>query len=292
MRRRVILGIVIFAAAAIGYASLIFIMFDVVPDEISIKVSWTAGDALLCGMTVMSACAAIWGIYLTLQNSQYQFSETYRLSVVPCVTMTQLVQKNRRSFFNERMKRDLVGDEASSYDDTNALDNSYCVAEERDEYAILGEEIIYRRSLTETQRDLVEHRDLERQDAAGGHYYTVNPVSYLPLLFKSVGSGPAVNVRRGIQRLPLEGEKKYTEPRTLLVGEESFLGVYIDTSDEAAFGEYEITLSFYDIVGNHYEQKFGLEVGRDDEAEGGRTYVAHTYVVERELVAREAEGTI
>lgn len=287
-----ITSIIAFITAAIFYAFAVFVMFDVVPDEASITVSWTAGDALVCGITAMSACAAIWGIYLTVQNSQHQFTEAYRLNVVPCITMTQLVQKNRRSYFNERMMRGLVDDEAPSRDDASASDNGYYVAEERDEYAILGEEIAFCRSLTEEQRSLVEHRDLERRDAVGGHYYTVNPVFYLPLLFKSVGSGPAVNIRRGIQRLPLEGEKKYTEPRTLLVGEESFLGVYIDTSNEAVFGEYEIMLSFYDIIGNRYEQRFGLEIGRDGEVGDGRAYVAHTFVVERELAARVTDGAI
>lgn len=292
MKSKVTLGIVIFAAIAVIYALLIFIMFDVVPNEASIKVSWTAGDALLCGMTVMSACAAIWGIHLTLQNSQYQFAETYRLNVVPCITMTRLVQKNQRSFFNERMLYDLATCVVSENGDEDAVDSAYYVAEARDEYAILGEEIAFRRSLTEEQQSLVEHHDFEYRSGEGGHYYTVNPVRYLPLLFKSVGSGPAVNVRRGVQRLPLDGEKKYTEPRTLLVGEESFLGVYIDTSDEAVFGEYEITLSFYDIVGNQYEQKFGLSVGKDDKTDGGSAYVSHTFVVERELVGRGVKGRI
>lgn len=286
LRDRVIKGIVLAGVSASLYAIVVNFAYVVVPREYCMSVGWSAGDALLCGISVIAAASAIWGIYLTIENAQEEFASASRLNVAPCISMIELTVKNRKFYFNEIKNRMLTEESNESEDSRSTNDNPLEISELLSEYAIFGKTIEYKTALTGEQQEKVTHAD--SMEARGGCYsFCPNPVAYMPLMFKNVGLGAAVNMRRGVQRVPVVDKSLYTHPRTLAVGESCFLGCYVDTSNPDVYGEYIIELSYFDVLGNEYRQCFDFAVGMEERDDGKQVpVISHSYIVESELIRK------
>lgn len=289
LRRRVVRSVGLSIAASALYALLVHFVFEVIPDDKSVVVGWSAGDALMCGVAMISACLAIWGVYLTLDNNRVQFVENSRLGVIPCISIVELVEKNKKSYFNEhRGTKTIHEGDGESMLRSSSEDASYCIVEPGQEFAILGETITYKRDLTQRQWDLAGHRD-SISLVKNGFSFGPSLVKLVPIQFINIGLGAAVNFRRGIERRHNQEERRYTQPRTLKPGDACMLGIYVDMSDESVFGEYEICLSYYDVLGNEYTQTFNFSVTMEGEESPGGSMnpsISYEYLINRLLVDR------
>ncbi len=125
---------------------------------------------------------------------------------------------------------------------------------------LLDEEIAYKMGLTEDQIEHVRSYDIKEATAPGSFGFVANPVIYIPIYLKNVGKGPAVAVRVGVN--PKDSDWSGVKYWTLMPGEYFYVGIYIDTEKEVVFGEYELSIVYFDCLGCQYIQRFALNVAR------------------------------
>ena len=86
----------------------------------------------------------------------------------------------------------------------------------------------------------------------------------MPLEVENVGNGAATVFSIGLNSLKIAPEKwKFSLARNLKVGEKYQIGIFCDDCDEKSCGEYRLCVSYYDILGNGYEQNFKFSVSEN-----------------------------
>lgn len=100
-------------------------------------------------------------------------------------------------------------------------------------------------------RDTVDHKYV----LDSGHYI------YLPLKIENVGSGTATNMFIGFyqENTKHRGVNLYT----FKVGQVAYCAIFSNDSEETLFGKYVLNLTYGDILGNHYSQKYPIVIGKE-----------------------------
>lgn len=234
---------------------------------------WSAGDMLsYCG-TLVAAVVAILGVYWSLRSSRREQERQIRDEVAPFFSAVFLTQKNKRDPFIEMFlgrsgqRADVDGDDKTESDQgVNCGDEGYREVDSREIYVILDGDISYKAKLDEEQAKRTQSKNLKVEMAMGVVAITPNPVIFNPIYLKNVGKGAAVSVRVGVN--PKESDWAGVQYWTLMPGDYFYLGLYVDTSKQAVFGEYELRVVYFDCLGCQYIQRFELNVvpGDDEDA--------------------------
>ena len=80
---------------------------------------------------------------------------------------------------------------------------------------------------------------------------------YLPLKVENVGNSAAVTCTIGLNPKGRDKDKHlYSPARSLSKGNSFRFAIYSENLENDNYGEYTLCLSYYDILGNAYEQNF------------------------------------
>ena len=251
---------------------------------------WTAGEFLsYCG-AFAAAAIAIFGVYLSLDANRRDLERQTRDEAAPFFSIVFLEQVNKRDCFREmftaaiehtKAEEDEI--ETCTDDGSKACEKEYMEIERRGVYAIMGDDVSYQSSLSEEQTERVKSRSLKQTFAKGSAAIVVNPVIYIPICLMNAGKGTAVSARIGIN--PVGSDWAGVNYWTVEPSDFVYVGIYVDTEKEGAYGKYELRVVYYDALGCQYIQKFELNVLRECEDE--RPAVQMGYYGQRTLLSDE-----
>lgn len=219
------------------------------------KAEWTAGEALGLFAAISAALIAIYGISLTMRQSDHVFNEEVRNSMLPFLNIDFLRRKNSSAW--NYLLDDNKGE--SNIDKTYREEKLDCM------YFILDEKgIDTKGSLNKHQQEIIENGGSYAAPLEGGgrgiiHAYSV----YIPLSVENVGKGAAINVRVGFNKSNTpDDQKRYITPVSLRIGDHIKVGIFGEGIKEESklFGKYSLEFIYYDIYGNQYEQCYDVDL--------------------------------
>lgn len=191
--------------------------------------SWTAGEFLAYIGSLLGAAATIAAVILTIEKSDEDSREQYRLSALPCVAMQDLHRINRKSLFDF-----VTGEDAAVSEKDAAKKGPYDEVKIDKEYAIYSADgFSYRCELADEQHKKIEWGLLPVEDSNGVIFGVANTSAYVPLVFSSIGNGPAVNCcisvvkADTIENVEFRGLTSCSN-KQMAVGTERYLGIYFD----------------------------------------------------------------
>lgn len=227
--------------------------------------TWSSGELLGFIGSVFGAIATILAVTATIDYTEKSRQKDLVAQVLPCIVM------EAPGLRNTGLADTLVGSNESQSPETYEE-----TLNERDFAIIAGANVKYASRLDEQQRKNVVSPVLERELCQGVCGLVANTTLYIPLVFKSVGIGPAVNVSLALIRAPsIDGVPKAGFPtasvRQMPVGSQRYLGLYFENRDDPdIIATYQVFVRYYDILGNEYRQGFGLSITDDVCAGSGR----------------------
>ncbi len=251
-------GLVI--VAIVSGTFIINVLFKIKAPFELLKAEWTAGDALGLFAAISAALIAIYGISLTIKQSDHVFKEEVRNSALPFLNVDFLQSKNS-SAWNLVIAED---EGESSVDKTYREEKIDCI------YFIIDEKgIDTKGSLNKHQQEVIENGGSYVTPLAGGgraitHAYSV----YIPLSVENVGKGVAINVRVGLNKSSTSAShRRYIVPVSLKVGDYIKVGIFGEGIKEESelFDKYCLEFIYYDIFGNHYEQSYDVDLYYNNE---------------------------
>ena len=249
---------------------LIHVVYSCINDQSWLLPKWTAGDVLAYTGAFVASAVAIAGIHATISDSHKEQERLLREEVAPQLSVIWLK--------NGTLAECDTGD--SPLDFNRSL-GYYDEQAENDEYIIVGKRCSYQRSL----------REPERTKATTGHQTVPVPngiavqdskVLLAPLYIKNVGRGCAVNLHSGLN--PVCEEFRHTGFKTIEPGNGFYIGLYVDFNKDDVFGNYELKVRYYDVLGYEYVEVFPLAVLRGDEAPNDKPYIEMKCVTCAQLV--------
>lgn len=218
------------------------------------KVSWEIGDALSYYGVLVAAVATIVGVYVSIGAAQRSYHEDEINRVKPYIALTGYRTACKVQLFSNNP--DIAAsnaDNQSSYEEY-ILDKVHVVIE--------NQQILFKRELSDEQKKIVETYGLYLRDT-GDHKYVLDSghYIYLPLKIENVGSGTATNMFIGFyqENTKHRGVNLYT----FKVGQVAYCAIFSNDSEETLFGKYVLNLTYGDIWGNHYSQKYPIVIGKE-----------------------------
>lgn len=218
------------------------------------KVSWEIGDALSHYGVLVAAVATIVGVYVSIGAAQRSYHEDEINRVKPYIALTGYCTACKVQLFSNNP--DIAAsnaDNQSSYEEY-ILDKVHVVIE--------NQQILFKRELSDEQKKIVETYGLYLRDT-GDHKYVLDSghYIYLPLKIENVGSGTATNMFIGFyqENTKHRGVNLYT----FKVGQVAYCAIFSNDSEETLFGKYVLNLTYGDILGNHYSQKYPIVIGKE-----------------------------
>lgn len=265
---------------------VIMILYSVDRNKPFLVTPWSAGEMLsYCGV-FGAAVIAIFGVYWSLRTDRQAQERLIREESAPFFAAIFLEQKNKRSSFGEELRnanRAQNTQEGEHGDAATPCRKEYDEVDARELYVLLDEEVSYKTKLNREQLEHIQSFDLKESIAPGIHTFVSNPIIYIPLYLKNVGKGPAVAVRVGVN--PKGSDWSGVKYWTLMPSDYFYLGIYADTAKDAALGEYELRLVYFDQLDYQYIQRFELNVARQIEKQGPSIQMA--FYGQRELLSDE-----
>lgn len=251
--------IIYFVFGVIIIPLFIHILFKIDAPLPFLVAEWEAGDVLAFYGVLIGALATIAGVYLSNVAAQ----ENYRKDVVnrslPFMTVTA------------RKVKTVDLDNDGDAPDVNLKNNdTYAAFEEYDVerlYFVIEKGVVrICEFLTDEQMQFVQTGGHGRDELfPGGYsYYSVRSI-YTPLEIENVGNGAATVFSVGINNTKLSKiERIFSIARTLKVGQKFYIAIYSENIDKSNCGEYDMCISYYDILGNGYEQNYTLKIWEDE----------------------------
>lgn len=227
--------------------------------------TWSSGELLGFIGSVLGAIATILAVTKTIGYTEKSRQEDLVAQVLPCIVMETLEHRNTG------LADVLVGS------NENQSPESYEEGFNERDYAIIaGTNIKYASGLDEQQQKNIAPPVLEQELCQGVCSIVANTTLYIPLVFKSVGIGPAVNVSlalihaSSIDDVPKDGFRT-TSIKQMPIGSHRYFGLYFENRDDPdIIADYQVFVRYYDILGNEYRQGFGLSITNDVCADSGR----------------------
>ncbi len=221
-----------------------------------LRAEWEAGDALNYYGVLLAAIIAIWGVYLTIQDSRKNVSEQTRFNELPHLTMDILHQEIRSDVFPiHELPAPSTQNEKEYYKEYR-LREIYFIVEEG--------KINIKTGLTEEQQELVKHRGRRWISNFPNRFsYKDRKLISTAMEIENVGPGAAVNLRIGLNHKG--NEAKFIPPRSLNSKKTLYLFIYAENPNNLNVGEYELAFYYNDILGNSYKQIFRIDIIEENE---------------------------
>ena len=198
-------------------------------------------------------------------NPRLSEERQLRESVAPCIALTLLK--------NGTLAEDGQDDEESAFSKISLNQEPYYKAcRHLDEFVFAGKPCSYKRRLRDGERRAAK-TGMKHVRAADGVVLTTASVIFQPMYLQNVGRGAAVNLCSGVNEP--DTDYRHTSFKMLAPGEGFYIGLYVDTDSDEAFGEYELRLTFYDSLGYRYEELFPVKQF-DPQADGKACVATHT----------------
>ena len=241
--------VILFIALVICVPFFINVFFKIRdPFEIFVA-EWSPGDALSFYAAITSAILAIFGISLTIQSSRKELQENIRNSMLPFIIIDFLETKTKqRDLFSNEVTEELSDPETANYIESPLKEIVFVIAQEK---------VIPNHYLSGHQRTIIENGGKRNVQIGKGLTITVHDMYvYVPLILENVGSGAAVSMRIGLNRVDSDSVRKYVKPIPLKVGDAIRVAIYSEDlkDDSTELGNYELEIFYYDIYGNRYRQ--------------------------------------
>ena len=271
----VCVGLVVAAALSLVVVHFIFCVDCPIPLLVA---KWSAGELIGFIGSVLGAIATIIAVTMTVDHAEKSQNKEYELQVLPCVAVEILERRNMGSALDDYGTSNYPVTERRPYEEVP----------HGKEYAVLsGDKASYSNQLSSSQQTNIETFDSAQDFGSGVTASVVNPVQYIPLVFKSIGNGPALDVSLALVRATSLEEVPnggfVTVPVTQMpVGSQRYLGVYVENRfDPLLAGDYHVVVDYFDILGNGYRQGFSLRLINDDTAKSGYEF---SYAVKRQIL--------
>lgn len=216
------------------------------------NVGWEIEDALSYYGAMVAAVATVVGVYVSIGAAQKNYHEDEINKVKPYLALTIYRLAYKVQLFGN--EQDAVSshkkDNPPSYEEY-ILDKVCIVIE--------NQQILFKRHLSDEQRKVVETGGLYLRDVGeykyvldSGHYI------YLPLMVENIGNGAATNMYIGFYRK--DGKPRRVNLYTFKVGQAAHCDIFSNAPEEELFGEYILNITYGDILGHHYSQKYPMTI--------------------------------
>lgn len=232
---------------------LIHIVFKIPAICDFFSAEWGAGDVLAFYGVLLGALATVGGVFLSIQYAQSNYNQDLINRSLPFITITKMQ-------YNPVAQFESTQTPASSLGYEYPIDMYYYIISNK-EAEVMGQ-------LTDRQKQIVLGGGLYNREIAEGVMATQSvKLLYLPLEVDNIGNGAATTFSIGLYIPPYSPEKHprcFSLARSLRAGEKIRIAIYSENILQDNTGEYELCVSYYDIFGNKYEQKFAYKIFQDD----------------------------
>lgn len=206
---------------------------------------WTAGDFLSYYGVFIGSVVTIYGIYITIQYSEFNYREDVHNRVLPYIALTTLKRKARYSIFtNEDTESDNVnGDFYEEY----RLHEMY--------FVICNGNIEIKSELSKEQKSvLIKGGNRWVKVAEGGYAFQNTSLVSMPMEIENVGNGAAINLRIGLNKVN-DQDPLFILPINLRVNDKMYLHVFAENQTDDNVGDYTLSFYYSDIFGKSYMQE-------------------------------------
>lgn len=222
--------------------------------------------------SVVAAAAAFIVLVITLADSRDARDEERRSDVSPCLAFDILDRGYEETLvpYATAKLRDNMSKGVHSY---AGLTVARPLNDEPFKrcFAVIGDdETVYPRALEEEQLSRINQPLIGAELSDGIKFFETNTALYLPLRFRSLGIGAAVDLAFSVVKCDSDDEiprnrLKSTEVFQLVTGEFVCLGIYAEDLRRLASEEgYWVIASYRDVLGHKYRQATKLRVVVDE----------------------------
>ncbi len=253
--RAELIGLVL--VGLIGIPLLIHILFKIEAPCPFLVAEWSAGDVLAFYGVLVGAVVAIAGVYFSIVAGQKNYHDDVINQCRPFMTM-------EARYYKAENITEIKPDNDQSHPQ-KPLQEFEEYALEKLYYVIQKGNVQIKENLTEVQQRHVKYSGFgAREIVPGGKSVYTTKMLYLPLEIENVGNGAAVSFSVGINNSTLDEKKHmFSRPKSLKVGQKFYISIYSENMDRDNYGEYTVCISYYDILGNGYEQNYKYKIFED-----------------------------
>lgn len=204
---------------------VIHILFKIHPKYDVLSSEWTAGEILGYYGTILAAFATVVGVWLSIRYAQKNFRDD---TVYRCLPFMVVESKAE-------------------------VPTLY--------YIINGGNVTLNKSLSINEKLATERDGIRLTDDPNGikRINTRTILTYLNIV--NVGNGVATTFSVGVDKKgAIDKSFNYTLAQSLKVNDSFNTAIFCDNPDARNVGEYEICISYYDLIGNRYEQRLSYTI--------------------------------
>ena len=216
-------------------------------------VKWDLDSELLFYGGILASLITIYGVFYTVQVSQKNNREDTRRKVLPFLTLTRIMVKNRYNAFLEVFND--ASNKEQSENDTSVKDIIY---EEynlsRIYFVIKDGKVTSYTSLPKEYDDLLKRKGQRWEPVDGGKELHVVPFGSLPLEVENVGNGPAFVLQIGLNRTGTEA--RFLPPVKLKCNQTFYIHIFSKDYGEDKKADYDLCFRYEDIYGQKYQQNY------------------------------------
>lgn len=217
------------------------------------NVGWGIEDALSYYGTMVAAVATVVGVYVSIEAAQKNYHEDEVNKVKPYLALT---------LYHSACNVRLFGDDQNN-SSTHEKDNPPSYEEyilDKVCIVIENQQILFKRKLSDEQRKIVETYGIHLRDI-GNLEYVIDSGNYidLPLMIENIGNGAATNMYIGFYRK--DDDARGINLYTFKVGQVAHCEIFSNAPKEELFGEYILNMTYGDISGHHYSQRYPITIG-------------------------------
>lgn len=222
---------------------------------------WSAGDALSFYGTLLGSVATIVGVFLSIDYAQKNYREDEANRVRPYLALTHYKSKYKCNLFELVLRT-----EHDEVDRKKQEDYDYEEYRLEEVFITIGTDgILYKNSLTEAQKQSLRFGGLAWNDDGDGRLsLQCHNLLSVPFAIENVGNGASLNTKIAFYKINEKDEQKRgVNVYTIKNGESIYCHIFSDEQDPTLYGEYIFEVTYGDVLGNHYSEKFDFEFGID-----------------------------
>lgn len=221
---------------------------------------WSAGDILNYYGVIIGAIMTVAGVFFTIQYSQANYRQDTINRCLPFMTVAGLqVESKAPSILgdSDESKPPLKG-QPRQIGEEYRLEKLY--------FVINRKKVKIQKELNAEQQNLVAHKGM-KEERIGRGLQALTSVSllYTPLEIQNVGIGAATVFSVGLypDNAPKQ-ERLFSLATSLKAGESYRISIYSENWEEDNVGDYNLCISYYDILGNGYEQNYTYTIFKNE----------------------------
>lgn len=234
---------------------LIFVIFKIPAICDFFHPDWDAGDVLGFYGVLLGSFTGVVGVFFSIQYSQENYKADLINRSLPFINITSM------RYVPEALNQSVSSKESNAI--VYPIETYY--------YTIQNKSVSIDSRLTEHQEKMVSCGGVYESHPRNGITITQNAkLLYIPLEVENIGNGAATTFSIGLYIPPYSPEKHpkaFSLARSLRVGEKIQVVIYSENDDQDNVGDYEMCVSYYDILGNAYEQLYSYRIFLDGHGE-------------------------